>query len=393
MARLSNIVFAHDVWFERHPDGPVLSSRGSWPWSRYLAFADTVTVASRQRDVTAAAQDAALEDVRLPGVEFMGVPNLSGPIAALAHRRAAGAILTDALGTADALVVRLPSEIGQVAVHIARKLGKPYAIEVVTCTWDALWHRGGLQGKLYAPVSRFNMRRAVRDAPHVLYVTREFLQRRYPTRGRAVACSDVELPALDESVLESRLLSIASGRTPLVIGTIAVLSVRFKGIQTALEALGAVRDRLPAFELQIVGAGDPGPWRELAARHGVADCVSFLGVLATDEIVDWLDRVDLYIQPSFQEGLPRGLVEAMSRGCPALGSTAGGIPELLEPGCLHAPGDARKLGELIVSASEAGWREAQGRRNFESARAYTAPVLDEVRSRFWAEFAEHASSA
>ena len=287
----------------------------------------------------------------------------------------------------------MPSEIGQLAVRIAKKLGKPYAIEVVTCTWDALWHRGGIQGKLYAPVSRFTMRAAVRDAPFVLYVTREFLQRRYPTRGRAVACSDVELAPLDPTVLERRLETVTAGRAPLVIGTIAVLTVRFKGIQTALEALGAVRDRVPPLQLQVVGAGDPRPWQELAARHGVADRVSFAGVLPTDEIGAWLDRVDLYIQPSFQEGLPRGLIEAMSRGCPALGSTAGGIPELLDASCLHPPGDARRLGELIVAAaSDTSWREAQARRNFEAARAYTAPVLDEVRSRFWAEFADYAKA-
>ncbi|HEU0304883.1 MAG TPA: glycosyltransferase [Gaiellaceae bacterium] len=389
MATLSNIVFAHDVWFERHADGRVLSSRGSWPWDRYLAFSESVTVTCRMR--SAGAHHETLEDVRRQGVEFVAVPSLSGPLATLVHRRAATAILRERLSAADALVARLPSEIGQLAVRVARKLGKPYAIEVVTCTWDALWHRGGLQGKLYAPVSRLNMRRAVRDAPYVLYVTREFLQRRYPTRGHAVACSDVELEPLDGAVLERRLETVDSGRTPFVIGTIAVLTVRFKGIQTALEALGAVRGSLPPFELRVVGAGDPTPWRELAARHGVEDRVSFVGVLPADEIDAWLDRVDLYVQPSFQEGLPRGLVEAMSRGCPALGSTAGGIPELLDPGCLHAPGDARRLGELIArAASDPAWREGQARRNFDAARAYTAPVLDTVRSRFWAQFADFA---
>ncbi len=390
MTGLQNIVFAHDAWFERHPDGRILSSRGSWPWERYLAFSDSITIASRIRDAPGGARGA---DASAPGVGFVGVPNLSGPVSSLAHRRNATAILAGRIRAADALVVRLPSEIGQLAVRIAKKLGKPYAIEVVTCTWDALWHRGGIQGKLYAPVSRFNTRAAVRDAPFVLYVTREFLQRRYPTRGRAVACSDVELAPLDPTALERRLEAIASQRAPFAIGTIAVLTVRFKGIQTALEALGAVRDRLPPFELRVVGAGDPRPWQELAARHGVADRVSFAGVLPTDEIGAWLDRVDLYIQPSFQEGLPRGLIEAMSRGCPALGSTAGGIPELLDVACLHAPGDARRLGELIVAAaSDASWREAQARRNFKAARAYTAPALDGVRSRFWAEFADYAKA-
>jgi glycosyltransferase involved in cell wall biosynthesis len=235
------------------------------------------------------------------------------------------------------------------------------------------------------------MRRAVRDAPYVLYVTREFLQRRYPTRGRSVACSNVELDPVADDVLARRLETIDSGRTPFVIGTIAALTTRFKGVQTALEALGALRHELPELELQVVGAGDPGPWQDIARRHGVADRGSFLGVLPHDSIPEWLDGLDLYIQPSFQEGLPRGLIEAMSRGCPALGSTAGGIPELLEAQCMHAPGDGNRLGELIARAvATPQWQEAQARRNFEASRDYAAPVLDETRHRFWAEFAAFA---
>jgi glycosyltransferase involved in cell wall biosynthesis len=97
--------------------------------------------------------------------------------------------------------------------------------------------------------------------------------------------------------------------------------------------------------------------------------------------------LDLYIQPSYQEGLPRGTLEAMSRGCPALSSTAGGLPELLEPDSLHKPGDAERLGALLVhAASDRAWQLAQAERNFEVARRYSKPELDRVRSEFWGEF-------
>src|SRR5262245_15471169 len=274
MSTLEHVVFAHDVRLCRLTDGRVLSTRGAWPWERYLAFSRSLTVAARLEEGGGEPLDGG-QDVACPGVEFVKVPTLSGPLAALANRREARTILSSELTRADALVARLPSEIGLAAIREARRLGRPYAVEVVTSTWDALWYRGGLQGKLYAPVSRRSMQRAVLDAPYVLYVTREFLQRRYPTRGRAVACSNVELPPLEESALARRLDGIRASRTPFVLGMVAVLSVRFKGVQTALEALGRARDFLPEFELQIVGAGDPAPWRRLAAQHGVEDRVSF----------------------------------------------------------------------------------------------------------------------
>jgi glycosyltransferase involved in cell wall biosynthesis len=170
---------------------------------------------------------------------------------------------------------------------------------------------------------------------------------------------------------------------------IAALTVRFKGVQTALEALGSLRDMLPPFELRILGAGDPAPWRDLAATHEVADRVHFDGALPAGEpVLRWLDEVDLYLQPSFQEGLPRSLVEALSRACPALGSTAGGIPELLAPECLHRPGDATALAQLIATAvRDEAWQSRQAARNFETAKRYEAPRLDAVRASFWDSFA------
>src|SRR5690625_396249 len=49
-----------------------------------------------------------------------------------------------------------------------------------------------------------------------------------------------------------------------------------------------------------------------------------------NEVFDWLETIDLYAQPSRQEGLPRALIESMSRGVPAFGANTAGIPELLE---------------------------------------------------------------
>jgi glycosyltransferase involved in cell wall biosynthesis len=390
--KLVNVVLAHDGRFLRATDGCVFSARGGWPWERYLEFADSLTFCARIEDLGGDSPEG-LWDITEDGVDFVPIPSLSGPLLRFTNRRDARSRLEHAIAAADALVVRLPSEIGMLAARLAHRMGKPYAVEVVTCTWDALRHRGGLQGKLYAPVSWLEIRRTVRRAPFVLYVTREFLQRRYPTRGRAVACSDVELPSPADRVLQARLAEIRSGRSPFDVGTIAVLTVRFKGVQTALEALESVRSSLPGLELQVVGAGDPAPWRKLAARHGVGDHVSFVGVLGGDEIPQWLDRVDLYIQPSFQEGLPRALLEAMSRGCPALGSTAGGIPELLPPECLHRPGDAKRLAGLIVrAASDVTWLERQARRNFETAKAYAPERLNPVRREFWQDFVSFAGT-
>ena len=64
---------------------------------------------------------------------------------------------------------------------------------------------------------------------------------------------------------------------------------------------------------------------------------------------EWLDDMDLYIQPSLQEGLPRAVVEAMSRGLPALGAHTGGIPELLGEDCIFPRKGVDAIAELLTA--------------------------------------------
>jgi glycosyltransferase involved in cell wall biosynthesis len=387
--RLDHIVFAHDYAFLQGSNGQVFSDRGDWTWHRYLDFADKVTVASRTRPLPPGRSMSELTLVHPPGVTYVPIPTLSAPAARFANRREAARALRSALAGADALVARLPSEIGSLAITVADRMQKPWAVEVVTCTWDALWNYGTWQGKVYAPYSWWRTRRLVRRAPFAIYETQQFLQGRYPAAGKMVGCPIAELPEVDPSVLTSRLEAIADWKPPLRIGLIGALSVGFKGIDTAVEALRRVRERLPAFEFRVLGAGDPEPWRRLALEAGLERQVHFDGVVPSGEPVDrWLDSIDLYIQPSFQEGLPRGTLEAMRRGCPALGSTAGGLRELLEPDSSHRPGDAERLGELIAGPGiDREWQASQARRNFDLAKRYSKPVLDERRREFWGEFA------
>jgi glycosyltransferase involved in cell wall biosynthesis len=142
-----------------------------------------------------------------------------------------------------------------------------------------------------------------------------------------------------------------------------------------------------------LGPGDPRLWQAKASRLGLASRIEFCGVVPSGvEVLSWLDTVDIYLQPSFQEGLPRALIEAMSRGCPAIGSTAGGIPELLSADCLHRPGDADGLGRLIVAGiTDRAWQRAQATRNFAVAQDYAKDRLDAQRGAFWAAFARHAA--
>ncbi len=116
--------------------------------------------------------------------------------------------------------------------------------------------------------------------------------------------------------------------------------------------------------------------------------MQFDGTLPTQpQVLDWLGAVDVYLQPSLQEGLPRALIEAMSQGCPALGAAAGGIVELLPAAELVTPGDDGALAELLVARlTDTDWMARSAARNWERAQAFDPAILSPRRDAFWREF-------
>src|SRR5207253_6445170 len=109
-----------------------------------------------------------------------------------------------------------------------------------------------------------------------------------------------------------------------------------------------------------------------ANAAGLNGAARFRGQLASpDAVRAELDRADLFVLPSRQEGLPRAMLEAMARGLPCIGSTVGGIPELLPAEDLVPPGDASALTQKIHDVLGDPQRMARmSARNLEKAREY-----------------------
>src|SRR5262249_10510127 len=141
-------------------------------------------------------------------------------------------------------------------------------------------------------------------------------------------------------------------------------------------------------DLQLVMVGDGKHRPELEAQAvtlGIGARVRFLGQLtAGGPVRTQLDRADLFVLPSFTEGLPRAMVEAMARALPCLGSTAGGIPELLPPEDMVPPGNrtalAAKIREVVTDPERLARMSA---RNLALAREYDEKFLRQQRIDFY----------
>lgn len=382
-------LFCHDHRFLYAPNGDVYSpgQYDSAVLKRYTDIFGPLVVASRGKDLDNVSDAGSLSLCSGPMVSFRRYANLSSSRGLLLKRGETARELANEIKAVDGIIVRLPSEIGLLALSIAQELRKPALVEVVACVWDGLRSHGTLAAQLYAPVAYKRMQRAVAQADWVLYVTERFLQTRYPTSGVSVGVSDGEIGRPDPAVLERRL-NKSEKREQIHFGMIAALFHKQKGVHIAVKAFAEAYRECPNIRLRILGTGDQTPWRQEVQKLGVSDAVEFCGTLPRGEpVLRWLDDIDVYIQASFQEGLPRALIEAMSRGCAALASDAGGTSELVDAECLHVPGDHTKLGgDIVRAANDEAWRREKSERNFNRSLDYATDVLTRRREEFWRLF-------
>jgi glycosyltransferase involved in cell wall biosynthesis len=391
-------VWVHSMRFQRRGAEVFSEAQVAYrTWQRYLAHCDSLHVVGRGPEAEASLHAKYIKPCGGPGVTFTLVEGINSPREMLANTGRVQRQLEEVISQADGVIARLPSEHGLMAVAVARKLGKPFAVELVGCAQDALWFHGDFRGKVYAPIMARRVRAAVAAAPFVLYVTKEFLQRRYPAShvigrasnveisGATAAVSDVDVPSFPakEAHVESRT------DPAMQIGLVGAFQNEYKGHGTALRALRQVIDVGVPARLRLIGVGGTERWMAEARKLGVEGHVSFEGVLPAGEaVMKWLQDLDIYIQPSLTEGLPRALIEAMAAGRAAFASRVGGIPELLPDDCLHTPGDWKALARMLVrAAQDPTWRQEAGQANRLKAREYASDVLQERRNAFWSAFA------
>ncbi|AFY59071.1 glycosyltransferase [Rivularia sp. PCC 7116] len=108
-------------------------------------------------------------------------------------------------------------------------------------------------------------------------------------------------------------------------------------------------------ELIIAGDGDIEPACRLVEKLEIKDRVRFLGWIDSQAREKLLTDIDIFVLPSYNEGLPMALLEAMAWGLPVVVTPVGGIPELItsaENGLLVAPGDIQQLSKNMQQLVE-----------------------------------------
>ncbi|HUR62209.1 MAG TPA: glycosyltransferase family 4 protein [Candidatus Thermoplasmatota archaeon] len=258
--------------------------------------------------------------------------------------------------------VPFPAEMAYLA---SRKAGVPFALT---------YHAGRLRGSnpllgLAAALDRSTLERRMMAGAHGLVAVGPYV--RDHALGRHRDRVQVIPPGVDTArFTPGPPAGRGDGQDILFVGPLDT-SYRWKGLDTLLAALPAVRRRHPAARLVLVGKGDRVP--ELQAR-AAAEGLVLAGRLPEDALAEAYRSSAVACLPSTTDAESFGMVLAEANACgrPVVASRVGGIPDFVrhgDNGLLAAPGDAadlaRRLNEILYRPGEA---RRMGQRGLERVR-------------------------
>jgi glycosyltransferase involved in cell wall biosynthesis len=287
----------------------------------------------------------------------------------------------DRLLAADVILATWAYPDGCASVLAAHALGKPCAVKVHGTDVNVVL-RSGAARRIAARVlpgadALVAVSRPLADELVQLGVARERVHRvangvdssMFFPRDRAEERASLDVPA--------------DARVVLFVGRVEPQ----KGIAELVDAFERVRRRVPNTMLVLVG--DCAPRSAVlarVARWGAS--VRLLGPLPQQSVASWMGACDVLALPSWAEGTPNVVLEALASGRPVVATRVGGIPDVLNDdraGLLVPPRDVRSLADALVSALHAAWDEnavrACGPRSWQDSAAALREVLDAIRER------------
>lgn len=117
----------------------------------------------------------------------------------------------------------------------------------------------------------------------------------------------------------------------------------------------------------IAGTGDIGNIKKASLERNIQNNISFPGWLDEIERDHYLKMSDIFFLPSYTEGMPMSILEAMGYGLPVVSTNIGGIPDLVknnENGYLSDPGNTDEMAENILSILNNEKKNTDGQEKF-----------------------------
>jgi glycosyltransferase involved in cell wall biosynthesis len=365
-------------------------------FQRYLKVFEEVRFVCRTQTVADADVTGFLE-MDTEGLEFWEMPWYRGLKSMIKKLPKIAKNLRGAADGCDCVLLRMPQLEGYLCYLFSKCKNKPLALEIVSDpkAWTDVTG-------IFKAFNLLALKHLINITHGVSYVTRDYLQGRYPKNKRTGKhsgdyftghYSTAEIPDSIISVPKKYKSSIDEFE---IIHVANAIEDDNKGHGTVIEVLSILKKYGKSVRAVFIGSGSKVPsFIEYADKLGVGDRVFFTGRLSSvGEIIKRLRQSDLFLFPSKSEGLPKVVIEAQASGLPCIASPVGGTPELIEEKYLRDPLDAQGFADIILRLLDTPSElDLMSEKNIETAKEYTTSVLEKRRTEFYTKLKNAALRA
>jgi glycosyltransferase involved in cell wall biosynthesis len=267
---------------------------------------------------------------------------------------------------------------GYAALKIARSLAVPVVVKGI----------GSDINRIGDPISAMLTRTVLRKADFVLTVSDNLRNKTLamgasPAKSCAIVngCDHAAFHVRDRLEARRKLAIDPAAQAVVYIGRMDVK----KGLRELVDAAASLHTERANLHVYLVGNGPDRPLIDSAIQannatgyiHAMPGCVF-------DDVAVWMAAADLVTLPSYMEGCPNVVIEALASGRPVVATNVGGIPEIIngECGLLVPPRDSSALAQALASVLNRTWDanaiSALNRRSWEDVAADVLEVFDSL---------------
>lgn len=359
-------------------------------FERYLSVFEEIRLVAHTKACTATNAVNMLR-VEGAGMSIHEVPFPHGKMQYIKMYNSIRRAVKQSVGDCDAAILRIPDQLAFQIYPYLEKNHIPVGVEVTSDSWD--FFAPGTAKSLARPFLRvlwhIQQKRICSRALGTAYVTQFALQKRYPPQ-RALRADGFTTHYTDTNIHEEYFCAprhySEDKEKYTVIHVAGNIGGHAKGHKELIEAVGMLKKKDVIINLVLVGAGTLSvDVLGLMDRYNLKDSVRFTGLLSNPEALrNELKDADVFVFPSYREGLPRVVVEAMACALPCVATALPGIKELLEANCLVPVKDSvalmNKMQELISDPQQLS---VISRRNVKKAKDFSLVNAEKKRRAFY----------
>jgi glycosyltransferase involved in cell wall biosynthesis len=184
----------------------------------------------------------------------------------------------------------------------------------------------------------------------------------------------------DRSAARAQLLIAPSAEAVVFIGR---MDLR-KGLHELVDAAVSLQPKRPNLHVYLIGDGPDTPLVESAiAANNASAYIHLVPACSFEHVATWMAAADLVTLPSYMEGCPNVILEALACGRPVVATNVGGIPEIMSDACgrLVPPRDPQALARALDSVLDTTWDATSIAAHFSRSWSVVADeLLDALRT-------------